>query len=46
MAGPLRFMMNFLAEDKRNSDVNGFLKGRMIASLKVLKGELSTPDRR
>lgn len=44
MAGPLRFMMNFLAEDKRNSDVNGFLKGRMIASLKVLEGELSTRD--
>jgi glutathione S-transferase len=44
MAGPLRFMMNFLAEKKRNADVNGFLKGRMIASLQILNGELETRD--
>ncbi len=44
MAGPLRFMMNFLAEDKRNADVIGFLAGRLKASLKVLEGELAERD--
>ncbi len=44
MAGPLRFMMNFLPEDKRNADVIGFLKGRMIAALDVLESELATRD--
>jgi glutathione S-transferase len=27
MAGPLRFMMNFLPEEKRSDEVNGFLAG-------------------
>ena len=44
MAGPLRFMMNFLPEDKRNPDVIGFLKGRMIASLQIIEAELSGRD--
>jgi glutathione S-transferase len=44
MAGPARFMMNFLPEDKRNADVIGFLNGRMAAALKVLEAELATRD--
>lgn len=44
MAGPARFMLNFLAEDKRSADVIGFLQGRMMASLKVLEETLSTRD--
>jgi len=44
MAGPLRFMMNFLPEAKRSAEVNGFLKGRMIAALQVLDAELSKRD--
>jgi len=44
MAGPLRFMMNFLPEDKRSAEVNGFLKGRMIAALKVMDAELGQRD--
>ena len=31
--GPARFMMNFLAEDKRNPDIIAFLIGRARASL-------------
>ena len=44
MAGPLRFMMNFLPEDKRNGDVNAFMAGRLKAALQVLEAELSTRD--
>ncbi|MBF9043654.1 glutathione S-transferase [Rhodobacterales bacterium HKCCE4037] len=44
MAGPLRFMMNFLPEDKRNADVNAFMAGRLKAALQVLEAELSTRD--
>jgi glutathione S-transferase len=44
MAGPLRFMMNFLPEDKRSAQVNGFLQGRMMAALSVLEGELAGRD--
>jgi glutathione S-transferase len=44
MAGPLRFMMNFLPEDKRNADVNGFMAGRLKSALAVLEGELSNRD--
>ncbi|MEJ6389273.1 glutathione S-transferase family protein [Gymnodinialimonas ulvae] len=44
VAGPLRFMMNFLPEDKRNPDVNGFLSGRLKAALGVLEGELTNRD--
>jgi len=44
MAGPLRFLMNFLPEEKRNADVIGFMTGRMKAALSVLEGELSSRD--
>jgi len=44
MAGPLRFMMNFIPEEKRNADVIGFLAGRLRASLAVLEGELAQRD--
>ena len=40
-AGPLRFVMNFLPEEKRSSEVIGFLQGRLMAALKVLEAELS-----
>lgn len=43
-AGPLRFLMNFLPEDKRPAEVIGFLAGRMKAALAVLEGELSGRD--
>lgn len=44
VAGPLRFMMNFLPEEKRNADVNGFLAGRLKAALGVLERELTDRD--
>ncbi|WP_224815491.1 glutathione S-transferase family protein [Hasllibacter sp. MH4015] len=44
MAGPLRFMMNFLPADKRNADVNAFLAGRLKSVLLVLEGEVSKRD--
>jgi glutathione S-transferase len=44
MAGPLRFFMNFLPEDKRSADVIGFMTGRLKAALGVLEGELATRD--
>ncbi|KPQ15818.1 MAG: glutathione S-transferase [Rhodobacteraceae bacterium HLUCCO18] len=44
MAGPLRFMMNFLPEDKRVPEVNGFLAGRLKAALQVLEAELGQRD--
>jgi glutathione S-transferase len=44
VAGPLRFMMNFLPEEKRNADVNGFLAGRLKAALGVLEAELASRD--
>lgn len=44
MAGPARFMSNFLAPDKRNPDVIAFLKGRLAASLAVLEAELAGRD--
>jgi glutathione S-transferase len=44
MAGPLRFMMNFLPAEKRNADVIGFLKGRMLVSLAVLDDALAARD--
>ncbi len=42
--GPARFMMNFLAEDKRNPDVIAFLTGRARASLGVLDTHLKGRD--
>ena len=44
MAGPLRFNMNFLPEEKRNADVIGFLTMRLNSALKVLEAELSVRD--
>jgi glutathione S-transferase len=44
MAGPLRFMMNFLPEDKRSPEVDGFLAGRLKAALQVLEAELGSRD--
>lgn len=44
MAGPLRFLMNFIPEEKRNADVIGFLAGRLKASLAILEAELSQRD--
>lgn len=38
--GPRRFMMNFLAEDKRPQPVIDWLGGRFAHSLKVLNGHL------
>ena len=40
-AGPLRFNMAFLPEEKRNPDVNAFLSMRLTSALKVLEAELS-----
>jgi glutathione S-transferase len=43
-AGPLRFQMNFLANDKRVPEVIAFLKGRLHAALAVLESELAARD--
>jgi glutathione S-transferase len=43
-AGPLRFLMNFLPEEKRPQEVIGFLAGRLRAALQVLEGELAGRD--
>ena len=40
VAGPLRFMMNFLPADKRNADVIAFLSGRLAGALNVLDTHL------
>lgn len=39
-AGPLRFNMNFLPEDKRNADVIGFMSMRLASALKVVDTHL------
>lgn len=44
VAGPLRFNMNFLPEDKRNADVNAFLSMRLHSALKVLDSQLDGRD--
>jgi glutathione S-transferase len=41
VAGPLRFLMNFLPEEKRSADVIGFLSGRLKAALQVLETQLA-----
>lgn len=41
VAGPLRFQMNFLPEEKRNADVIEFQKARLIGSLKILETQLT-----
>ena len=40
VAGPLRFNMNFLPEDKRNADVNAFLAMRLASALKIMETQL------
>lgn len=40
VAGTLRFNMNFLPEEKRNADVNGFLAMRLASALKVMDTHL------
>ena len=44
VAGNLRFLMNFLPEDKRNADVIAFQAGRLKAALKVLDTQLSRTE--
>ncbi|MDB6454141.1 glutathione S-transferase family protein [Falsirhodobacter sp. 20TX0035] len=39
--GPLRFMMNFLPEDRRSPDVIAWASGRAAASLDVLEAHLA-----
>lgn len=42
--GIYRFMLNFAPEAARNDAVNGFLKGRVVAALKVLDRHLAGRD--
>ena len=44
VAGPLRFNMNFLPEDKRNADVNAFMAMRLGSALKILETQLAGRD--
>ncbi len=44
VAGPLRFNMNFLPEDKRNADANAFMAMRLTPALKVLEANLEDRD--
>ncbi|SEW25154.1 glutathione S-transferase [Aliiroseovarius sediminilitoris] len=44
VAGPTRFLMNFIPEDKRPVEVIAFNQGRLNAAYKVLEGELSKRD--
>ena len=41
-AGMTRFLMNFLAEDKRPREVIGFMQGRLKAAYTVLNDHLET----
>ncbi len=43
-AGTVRFLMNFLPEDKRPPEVIAFLQGRLKAALTVLNTHLQTRD--
>ena len=40
VAGPLRFQMNFLPEEKRNADVIAFMNARLIGALKIMESQL------
>ncbi|MDF1872378.1 glutathione S-transferase family protein [Vannielia sp.] len=42
--GPLRFLMNFLPEDKRPAEIIAFTGARMHAALKVLEAHLKGRD--
>ena len=44
VAGTLRFNMNFLPEDRRSADVNGFLSMRLASALKVIDAHLKGRD--
>lgn len=44
VAGPLRFNMNFLPEEKRNADVNAFMAMRLASALKVIETHLQDRD--
>ena len=41
VAGPLRFLMNFLPEEKRNADVIAFMTARLLGALKIMETQLS-----
>lgn len=41
VAGPLRFLMNFLPEEKRSAEVNGFMLARLKGALKILDTQLA-----
>lgn len=43
-AGPARFLLNFLPEDKRPAGAAEYLQGRLKAAYKVLDDHLSTHD--
>lgn len=42
--GAVRFMMNFLPEEKRNQDVIGFMRGRALGAIKILESHLEGRD--
>lgn len=44
VAGPLRFNVNFLPEDKRSAEVNAFLLMRLKSALKVMDSHLDGRD--
>ncbi|NOX74888.1 MAG: glutathione S-transferase family protein [Alphaproteobacteria bacterium] len=44
VAGPLRFLMNFLPEDKRPKEAIGFLQGRTKAAYMTLESNLKDRD--
>lgn len=44
LAGPLRFNLNFLPEDKRSKDVNDFLLMRLKSALKIMDIHLADRD--
>jgi len=41
VAGPLRFLTNFLPEEKRNADVNAFSLARLKGALTILETQLA-----
>jgi len=41
VAGPLRFNMNFLPEEKRNADVNAYMGARLAGALKIMETQLA-----
>lgn len=41
VAGPLRYLMNFLPEEKRNADVNAFSLNRLKGALTILDTQLA-----